>query len=85
MKLVKLCVAALQRAEQQPLMLFPTQAPARGSSVNQELSLEAMYLPKHLSAMAGPQLEPRDEISWDFMRFDEICSSFGSLAFSKER
>jgi len=36
LKLVKLCVSALQRAEQQPLMLFPTQA------------CPAMYLPRHL-------------------------------------
>eukprot|EP00913_Durusdinium_trenchii_P003929 g3638.t1 len=38
-KLVKLCVSSLQRAEQQPLMLFPTQASP------------AMYLPRHLSRL----------------------------------
>ena len=30
-KLVKLCVSALQRAEQQPLMLFPTASPVKTS------------------------------------------------------
>lgn len=45
-KLVKLCVSSLQRAEQQPLMLFPTQASP------------AMYLPRHLSVATAQTRAP---------------------------
>jgi len=47
-KLVKLCVSALQRAEHQPLMLFPTASPA-------------MYLPRHLNVMATETKSPSFE------------------------
>lgn len=47
-KLVKLCVSALQHAEQQPLMLFPTASPA-------------MYLPRHLNMAPAQTRAPSFE------------------------